>query len=148
MPIFINFRKRGTIKINDSHTMPVWTTGEIAMDAAIIVEGKNDKTRLSRVLSSEIPIHCTFGTLNANRIESLRKAVGNRQVYLFTDPDASGRRIRGVLRDVFPDAEHIYTRRGYSGVEGTPEEYLILQLEKAGLEAYILYPDSATIWTQ
>jgi toprim domain protein len=148
MPIFINFRKRGTIKINDSHTMPVWTTGEIAMDAAIIVEGKNDKTRLSRVLSSEIPIHCTFGTLNANRIESLRKAVGNRQVYLFTDPDASGRRIRGVLRDVFPDAEHIYTRRGYSGVEGTPEEYLILQLEKAGLEAYILYPDPATIWPQ
>lgn len=116
------------------------------MDVAIIVEGKNDKSRLSRVISSEIPIHCTFGTLNTNRIELLRKAVGSRQVYLFTDPDASGRRIRGVLRDVFPDAEHIYTRRGYSGVEGTPEEYLIQQLEKAGLEEYILYPDPSTVW--
>jgi toprim domain protein len=117
-----------------------------AMDVVIIVEGKNDKSRLSRVLSSEIPIHCTFGTLNANRIETLRKAVGDRHVYLFTDPDSSGRRIRGVLRDVFPDADHIYTRRGYSGVEGTPEEYLIQQLEKAGLEEYILYPDPATEW--
>ncbi|GIO11162.1 hypothetical protein J19TS2_07170 [Cohnella xylanilytica] len=117
-------------------------------DIAIIVEGKNDKSRLSRVLSSEVPIHCTFGTLNTERIEALRKAVGDRQVYLFTDPDASGRRIRGVLRDVFPDAEHIYTRRGYNGVEGTPEEYLIQQLEKAGLEAYILYPDPAPPWVE
>jgi toprim domain protein len=116
------------------------------MDVAIIVEGKNDKSRLSRVLSSEIPIHCTFGTLNSNRIEILKKAVGDRHVYLFTDPDSSGRRIRGVLRDVFPDADHIYTRRGYSGVEGTPEEYLIHQLEKAGLEEYILYPEPATEW--
>ncbi|BBI35125.1 toprim domain-containing protein [Cohnella abietis] len=109
------------------------------MNIAIIVEGKNDKSRLSRVLSSEIPIYCTFGTLSTNRIETLRKEIGNRHVYLFTDPDSSGRRIRGVLRDVFPDADHIYTRRGYSGVEGTPEEYLIQQLEKAGLQEYILY---------
>jgi toprim domain protein len=116
------------------------------MHVAIIVEGKNDKSRLSRVLSSDIPIHCTFGTLNTTRIEALRKSVGDRHVYLFTDPDASGRRIRGVLRDVFPDADHIYTLKDYSGVEGTPEDYLIQQLEKAGLEAYIIYPDPATSW--
>jgi len=116
------------------------------MDVAIIVEGKNDKSRLSRVLSPEVPIYCTFGTLSTDRIEALRKAVGDRQVFLFTDHDASGRRIRGVLKDVFPDAEHMYTRRGYNGVEGTPEEYLIQQLEKAGLEAYILYPEPTEGW--
>ena len=43
-----------------------------------------------------------------------------------------------MLRDAFPDAEHIHTRKGYSGVEKTPEVYLIEQLEKAGLEAYIV----------
>ncbi|WP_391573318.1 DNA primase [Cohnella sp.] len=111
------------------------------MDIAIIVEGKNDKSRLSRVLVPEVPIYCTFGTLNTDRIETLRKEVGDSHVYLFTDHDASGRRIRGILRDVFPDADHIYTRRGYMGVEGTPEEYLIQQLEKAGLEEYIVYPE-------
>ncbi|MEK0315374.1 toprim domain-containing protein [Cohnella sp. 56] len=110
------------------------------MDIAIIVEGKNDRSRLARVLSGDVPIHCTFGTLSSERIEALRKAVGRRHVYLYMDNDASGRRIRGMLRDVFPDAEHIYTRRGYAGVEGTPEEYLIQQLEKAGLEEHILYP--------
>jgi toprim domain protein len=110
----------------------------------IIVEGKNDKSRLSRVLSPEVAICCTYGTPSGERIEQLRRTVGNRQVYLFTDPDASGRKIRGVLRDIFPDAEHIYTRKGYSGVEGTPEAYLIQQLEKAGLEKYIVYPEPGT----
>ncbi|MFD1956224.1 toprim domain-containing protein [Paenibacillus thailandensis] len=106
---------------------------------AIIVEGKNDKSKLRRVLSEAVPVYCTFGTPGTDRIEKLRKQVGAADVFLFMDNDASGKRIRGILRDVFPDAEHIYTRRGYPGVENTPEEYLIEQLEKAGLEAYILY---------
>jgi len=111
------------------------------MDAVIIVEGKKDKLRLSRVLSSDIAIYCTHGTLNDRRLNALRRLVGSRPVYLFLDNDRSGRRIRGMLSEVFPDAEHIYTRRGYRGVEGTPEEYLIQQLEKAGLDEYIVYPE-------
>jgi len=111
------------------------------MDAVIIVEGKKDKLRLSRVLSSDIAIYCTYGTLSDRRLNALRRLVGSRPVYLFLDNDRSGRRIRGMLAEVFPDAEHIYTRRGYRGVEGTPEEYLIQQLEKAGLDEYIVYPE-------
>jgi toprim domain protein len=44
------------------------------------------------------------------------------------------------LRDAYPDAEQIYTRKGYAGVEGTPDEYIIQQLEKAGLDPFIQYP--------
>jgi toprim domain protein len=110
------------------------------MSIAIIVEGKNDKNRLKRLLSEEIVIYCTFGTPSTDTIEDLKKKVGFSDVYLFTDNDSSGKRIRGILRDAFPDSEQIYTRRGYAGVEGTPEEYLIVQLEKAGLEEYIKYP--------
>lgn len=62
------------------------------------------------------------------------------EVYLFMDNDSSGKKIRGVLRDSFPDAEHMYTRRGYAGVEGTPDEYLIAQLEKVALHEFIIYP--------
>lgn len=120
------------------------------MDIAIIVEGKNDRSRLRRVLSAEVPVYCSFGTPGTNQIEKLKKQVGDREVFLFMDNDASGKRIRGILRDTFPDAEHIYTRKGYPGVEGTPEEYLIEQLEKAGLEGYILYPDPdpASRWSK
>ncbi|RAP75365.1 toprim domain-containing protein [Paenibacillus montanisoli] len=118
-------------------------------DIAIIVEGKNDRSRLRRVLAEETPIFCTMGTPGVNQIEKLRRQVGDRQAYIFTDNDASGKRIRGMLREAFPDAEHIHTRRGYPGVEKTPEEYLIEQLEKAGLEEYIVYPaPGSAIWSK
>lgn len=115
------------------------------IDFAIIVEGKNDKKRLNRLLHEEVPIYCTYGTPNTDKIETLKQKIGDRQVYLFMDNDASGKKIRAALRDVYPDAEHIYTRKGYAGVEGTPEEYIIQQLEKAGLEEYIRYPEQSTI---
>lgn len=110
------------------------------MPIVVIVEGKNDRARLRRVLADEVDILCTYGTPNNATIEQLKKKVGDREVFLFTDNDSSGKRIRGMLRDAFPDAEQIYTRKGYAGVEGTPEEYLIQQLEKAGLEEFVLYP--------
>lgn len=110
------------------------------MDIAIIVEGKNDRSKLRRVLSPEVPVYCTFGTPSTGRIEQLRREVGDKTAYLFTDNDSSGKRIRGLLRDAFPDAVHIHTRKGYPGVEKTPEAYLIEQLEKAGLEDHIIYP--------
>ncbi|MOA27299.1 hypothetical protein D3C78_1481670 [compost metagenome] len=75
-------------------------------------------------------------------MESLRKQVRDDDVYLFMDNDSSGKKIRGILRDLFPDAVQMYTRRGYAGVEGTPDEYIIAQLEKAGLEEFILYPST------
>ncbi|WP_433946938.1 toprim domain-containing protein [Paenibacillus sp. SN-8-1] len=110
------------------------------MPVYIIVEGKNDRSKLRRVLNEEVEVLCTFGTLNSQKLETLRKKIKDEETYLFMDNDASGKRIRSILRDAFPDAGHIYTRRGYAGVEGTPDEYVIQQLEKAGLEEYILYP--------
>ncbi len=100
----------------------------------IIVEGKNDRIRLRELLQDdEISILCTYGTPGTGRIEEIKNEVGDRMVYIFTDNDRSGARIRGALREALPDAEHIYTHKGYAGVEGTPNEYLIERLEKAGL---------------
>jgi toprim domain protein len=110
------------------------------MTLTIIVEGKNDRSRLRRLLSDEVTILCTFGTPGTDTLEKLRKTARDSDVFIFTDNDASGKKIRGKLRDTFPDAEHIYTRKEYAGVEGTPDEYLIEQLEKAELDAYIRYP--------
>ncbi|MNM99657.1 Ribonuclease M5 [compost metagenome] len=112
------------------------------MSISIIVEGKNDRSKLRRLLHEDVNIHCTYGTLNSLKMESLRKHVHDDEVYLFMDNDSSGKKIRGALRDLFPDAVQMYTRRGYAGVEGTPDEYIIAQLEKAGLEEFILYPPS------
>ena len=110
------------------------------MEICIIVEGKNDLIRLRELLKDEVRIMCTFGIPAAGRVHDLVRSAADAQVFLMTDNDDSGRRIRSVLRDAFPDAEHIYTGRGFAGVEGTPGELLIRQLEKAGLEEYILKP--------
>lgn len=110
------------------------------MDFVIIVEGKNDRKRLRRVISSEVEILCTYGTPSPKRMEQLKRLIGDKMVFLFTDNDSSGRKIRALLSDLFPDAEQMYTKKGYAGVEGTPEEHLIRQMEKAGLEEYIRYP--------
>jgi len=107
------------------------------VNPVIVVEGKNDRRQLEKVLRPEIAIFCTFGIPSTDRLERLKKKIGQSPLYIFVDNDAAGRRIRGVLAEAFPDAEHIYTRRGYDGVEGTPLEYLVQQLEKAGLEEWI-----------
>ncbi|OWA34828.1 DNA primase [Saccharibacillus sp. O16] len=112
------------------------------MTITIIVEGKNDRSKLRRLLNDDIRILCTFGTPNSAKLESLYLEAKHDEVYLFLDNDSSGRKIRALLSDLFPDADHIYTRRGYAGVEGTPDEYAIQQLEKAGLETFIEYPES------
>lgn len=112
---------------------------EDIMEIVIIVEGKNDKAKLSKLLNEGVMILCTFGTPGTDQLEQLRKQVGSLPIYLLTDNDPSGKRIRYVLRETFPDAEHIYTRRGYAGVEGTPDEYLVCQFEKAFLDEFILY---------
>ncbi|MEO3946843.1 toprim domain-containing protein [Gorillibacterium sp. CAU 1737] len=103
----------------------------------IIVEGKNDRSRLARLLRPEVRILTTKGTPGTEQLDRLRREAGDDPIYLFTDNDPSGKRIRGLLRDTFPDAEQIYTRKGYAGVEGTPEEYLARQLDKAGLGEYL-----------
>jgi toprim domain protein len=115
------------------------------MEIAIIVEGKRDKAKLKRLLTENVLILCTLGTPGTEQLQLLQKQAGDLPIYLFTDNDSSGKRIRFLLRELFPDAEQIYTRRGYAGVEGTPEEYLIQQLEKAGLGEFIIYPSSASL---
>lgn len=108
------------------------------MKPAIIVEGKNDKTKLSRLLNTElIDIHCTFGTPGEERLHNLRRMIGDRPVFIWTDNDKRGKKIRALLRDAFPDAEHLHTSKGYAGVEGTPDDYLTERLIKAGLEEYL-----------
>lgn len=107
------------------------------MDFVMIVEGKNDRKKLRELLLDEIEILCTYGTPSQPTIEKIKEQVGDRHVFIFTDHDAPGKRIRGMLREAFPDAEQLYTKTGYAGVEGTPVEHIIHQLEKLQLHEYI-----------
>ncbi len=100
---------------------------------AIIVEGKNDRSRLQTVLPLDIPIITTFGIPNQDRLERIRKAVRHHTVIIFTDADSAGRRIRRILREAFPDAINIYTKPGYNGVEHTPVDYISERFRRLGI---------------
>ena len=49
------------------------------MSITIIVEGKNDKSRLKRVVDDSVLILCTFGTPSSLTLEELRMKAGNNQ---------------------------------------------------------------------
>lgn len=107
------------------------------MSISIIVEGKNDRSKLQQLLTEHVQVYCTYGTPGAKQLQQLAQELRHDEVFIFTDNDSSGRKIRAMLRELFPDATQMYTRRGYKGVENTPNEYLLLQIEKAGLEEYL-----------
>jgi toprim domain protein len=57
----------------------------------------------------------------------------HRQVVVVTDADAAGRRIRRILKEVFPDAWDVHTKPGYNGVEHTPIEYMQDRFRRLGI---------------
>lgn len=93
--------------------------------AVVIVEGKRDRQRLLPLLREDVKVLCTFGIPSPERLAYLVDEVQSGvAVFLFTDNDHVGKRIRGILRDEFPDAIHLHTKIEYGGVETTPLDYL------------------------
>lgn len=72
------------------------------MSITIIVEGKNDRSRLRRLLEPEVDILCTFGTLNTLKLESLRNTIRDGEVYLYMDNDSSGKKSAQCCATPFP----------------------------------------------
>lgn len=99
----------------------------------VIVEGKNDRRRLARLVDDNITILLTYGIPSQRWLDQLIRTVGDRPVIIFTDADSTGRRIRGILAEAFPHAIHLHTKPSYRGVEQTPLSYLAERLERIGI---------------
>ncbi len=96
------------------------------MDERImIVEGKTDRDRLQAVLAEDVKILCTYGTYSSNRVEELKEQIDSAaDLYIFTDEDESGKKLRKLLQDDFPDAIHLHTTKEFAEVANTPLEVL------------------------
>ncbi len=108
----------------------------VVQPKVIIVEGKNDKDRLMQVLDEAVDIVCTYGTLGENKIEQLILPYEHAEVYVFVDADESGNKIRRWIKQVLPNARHLYTRKMYGQVSATPLEYLSKVLFDAHFAVY------------
>lgn len=80
------------------------------IDGIIVVEGKTDVAFLSNFIDAEFVI--TNGSeISAKTIEYLKKSSQNRDIFVLTDPDSPGKRIRDVLDENIPNLKHCFVSK-------------------------------------
>ena len=113
----------------------------LTISRPIIVEGKYDKIKLSRVVNAHIVTTDGFGIFSqAQKTSLIRRLAEENGVIVLTDSDGAGLVIRNYLRNILPPDKiiHLYTPRikgkekrkntpskeGFLGVEGMGTEWL------------------------
>ena len=113
----------------------------LTISRPIIVEGKYDKIKLSRVVNAHIVTTDGFGVFSqAQKTSLIRRLAEENGVIVLTDSDGAGLVIRNYLRNILsPDKIiHLYTPRikgkekrkntpskeGFLGVEGMETQWL------------------------
>ncbi|WP_106498516.1 toprim domain-containing protein [Lentibacillus sp. Marseille-P4043] len=95
-------------------------------EKVIIVEGLTDKKQIKKVITDDVEIICTNGTLGVERFDELLYTydLDNKDVFILVDEDNSGIKLRKQLARELPHAEHIYVSSEYREVATTPEQIL------------------------
>ncbi|GAA0439356.1 MAG: toprim domain-containing protein [Bacillota bacterium] len=96
------------------------------LEKIIIVEGLTDKKQIRKVITDDVTIICTNGTLGVERFDQMLEdyALDDKDVYILVDEDESGQKLRKQLARELPHAEHIYVSSEYREVATTPENIL------------------------
>jgi toprim domain protein len=109
---------------------------ELVIEKVIIVEGKSDKKKIESVLSEEIEIICTNGTISTSRLDELIEELFNKEVYVLVDADDSGERLRKQFIREFPEAIHLYIDKMYREVASAPEQHVATVLLSANIDVH------------
>ncbi len=122
----------------------------IKIDKPIIVEGKYDIIKLSRIVDSLIIKTDGFGIFkDKEKQRLLRRLADEKGIIVLTDSDSAGFLIRKFLKSSIPEDKitHVYIpdvygkekrktqggKEGKLGVEGISEEMLLEAFRKAGV---------------
>ncbi|MGP4073174.1 toprim domain-containing protein [Piscibacillus sp. B03] len=112
------------------------------MSRVLIVEGKQDRKKIQKILDDEdVFILCTFGTLGIDALEELVDDyhLFDRDVFIFTDTDEPGEKLRKMLNQELSHAENIYIDKKYREVEDAPEHVLASLLLSANMRVKVEY---------
>ncbi|HIS29773.1 MAG TPA: topoisomerase [Candidatus Avamphibacillus intestinigallinarum] len=95
----------------------------------IIVEGLNDKKQIQQMITEDVEIICTNGTLGLKRLDELIDGfeLDDRDVFVMVDEDKNGESLRALLKSELPHAEDIFIQREFKEVEKTPH-YILAHL--------------------
>ena len=122
----------------------------IKIDKPIIVEGKYDVIKLSRIVDTLIIKTDGFGIFkDKEKQQLLRRLAGEKGIIVLTDSDSAGFLIRKFLKSSIPEDRiiHVYIpdiygkerrktqagKEGKLGVEGISEAVLLESFRKAGV---------------
>lgn len=102
----------------------------MAHEIVIIVEGLTDKRQIEKIITDDVAIVCTNGTLGVEKFDDLLETydLDNKNVLIFVDEDYSGIKLRKQLRHELPHADHLYVSSEYREVATTPEHVLATAL--------------------
>ncbi|WP_416150399.1 toprim domain-containing protein [Salipaludibacillus sp. HK11] len=90
------------------------------VEKALIVEGKNDRKLVKKILDEPVDVICTHGTLSEEKLETIIFPIEEMDVYVLVDADEAGEKLRKQLKRELPNATHLYTDKNYGQVETTP----------------------------
>ena len=100
------------------------------IDGIIVVEGKSDVSFLSSFINAEF-VTTNGSEISKETIDYLKESIKNKDIYVLTDPDSPGERIRKVLNENISGLKHCFInkensiKKGKVGVaESTKEEIL------------------------
>ncbi len=106
------------------------------IDGILVVEGKSDVAFLSNFIETEFVI--TNGSeISKDTIEYLKKASLSKDIYVLTDPDFPGEKIRKTLDENIKGLHHCFVEKNKSikngkvGVAESSEEEVIKALKNA-----------------
>ncbi len=100
------------------------------IDGIVVVEGKSDVSFLSSFIDAEF-VTTNGSEISKETIDYLKESIKNKDIYVLTDPDSPGERIRKILNENISGLKHCFInkensiKKGKVGVaESTKEEIL------------------------
>lgn len=112
-----------------------------AQNKIIIVEGLTDKKQIEKVITESLTIICTHGTLGLTELDNLIETydLDHQEVYIFTDHDESGEKLRKQLTRELSHSVQVYVDKEYREVASTPTEVLAQILNSKKIAVHPVY---------
>lgn len=111
----------------------------MTVEKCIIVEGRSDMLKLAPIISEDVQIVCTNGTISEDALLELIEPYEECKLYTFFDADKSGERLRNLTKRIYSEAVHLFIPRTYIEVANVPSKVLAQRLREARFSVHKRY---------
>lgn len=84
---------------------------KIKTDSIIVVEGRDDKFVVEKIVDAPIYVLNGFSGVSRNNLEKLVKLSKTKEIILILDPDFAGKKMREIIRKYIPKCREIFVPR-------------------------------------